>query len=209
MQSKWDCRSFVCIICWTVIECGSKKALREMQGWLLGGFRESGGNFPHHRPSAVVCQPPVAPLAAIVPTVVNQTAYESKLQSICLLMKPNSSQLSVDESTATSVASSCSEKVEPQQLGKAGPYQWQRHHGKKKTKQSWTSLSFSKNQMTKCVFVCLFACFCLFVFVFCFDYRATRTRKALLSFEKQMTRSSGAGPDSNKQTRIQLAFVFR
>lgn len=84
---------FACVICATVIECGSKKALRKTQGWLPGGFAESRGNFPHRRPSSVVCQPPLAPLAAIVPTAVNHAAYESEEQSIALLMNPNSSQL--------------------------------------------------------------------------------------------------------------------
>lgn len=56
----------------------------------------------------VVCQPPCASLAAIVPTVVNQAAYESKLQPICLPMKPNSSQLLVDESpTHLSLPAAC------------------------------------------------------------------------------------------------------
>lgn len=84
---------FGCVICSTLIECGSKKALRKTQGWLPGGFAESRGNFPHRRPSSVVCQPPLAPLAAIVPTAVNHAAYESKQQSIALLMNLNSSQL--------------------------------------------------------------------------------------------------------------------
>lgn len=61
-------------------------------GWLLGGFAESRGNFPRCQLNSVVCQPPLAPLAAIVPTAVNHTAYESEPQSIALLMKPNSSQ---------------------------------------------------------------------------------------------------------------------
>lgn len=61
-------------------------------GWLLGGFAESWGNFPRRQPNSVVCQPPLAPLAAIVPTAVNHVAYESEPQSIALLMKPNSSQ---------------------------------------------------------------------------------------------------------------------
>lgn len=87
------CWSFGCVICSTVIECGSKKALRKTQGWLPGGFAESRGNFPHRRPSSVVCQPLLAPLAAIVPTAVNHAAYESEQQSIALLMNPNSSQL--------------------------------------------------------------------------------------------------------------------
>lgn len=45
------------------------------------------------RPNSVVCQPPLAPLAAIVPTAVNHAAYESEQQSIAPLMNPNSSQL--------------------------------------------------------------------------------------------------------------------
>lgn len=81
------------VICATVIECGSKKALRKTQGWLPGGFAQSRGNFPHRRPDAVVCQPPLAPLAAIVPTAVNHALYESEEQSIARLMNPNSSQL--------------------------------------------------------------------------------------------------------------------
>lgn len=84
---------FACVICATVIECGSKKALRKTQGWLPGGFAQSRGNFPHRRPGAVVCQPPLAPLAAIVPTAVNHAVYESEEQSIARLMNPNSSQL--------------------------------------------------------------------------------------------------------------------
>lgn len=85
--------SWACVICATVIECGSKKALRKTQGWLPGGFAQSRGNFPHRRPAAVVCQPPLAPLAAIVPIVVNHALYESEEQSIARLMNPNSSQL--------------------------------------------------------------------------------------------------------------------
>lgn len=61
-------------------------------GWLLGGFAESGGNFPRCHLYSVVCQPPLALLAAIVPTAVNHAAYESEQQSIALLMNLNSSQ---------------------------------------------------------------------------------------------------------------------
>lgn len=61
-------------------------------GWLPGGFAESQGNFPRRHLNSVVCQPPLALLAAIVPTAVNHAAYESKPQSIALLMKVNSSQ---------------------------------------------------------------------------------------------------------------------
>lgn len=85
--------SWACVICATVIECGSKKPLRKTQGWLPGGFAQSRGNFPHRRPGAVVCQPPLAPLAAIVATAVNHALYESEEQSIAWLMNPNSSQL--------------------------------------------------------------------------------------------------------------------
>lgn len=61
-------------------------------GWLPGGFAECWGNFPRRQLNSVVCQPPLAPLAAIVPTAVNHAAYESELQSIAPLMNPNSSQ---------------------------------------------------------------------------------------------------------------------
>lgn len=61
-------------------------------GWLQGGFAESRGNFPRRQLNSVVCQPPLALLAAIVPTAVNHAAYESEPQSIALLMNPNSSQ---------------------------------------------------------------------------------------------------------------------
>lgn len=61
-------------------------------GWLLGGFVVSWGNFPRRQLNSIVCQPQLAPLAAIVPTAVNHTAYKSEPQSIGLLMKPNSSQ---------------------------------------------------------------------------------------------------------------------
>lgn len=129
MQSKWVCWGFVCFICWTVIECGSKKALGEIQGWLPRGFRKSQGNFPYRRPCSVVCQSPLASMAAIVPTVVNQAAYESKLQSICLLMKPNSSQLSgVESMTHLSLPAACINSYQ-QDILKA--YKSQHHRGEK------------------------------------------------------------------------------
>lgn len=61
-------------------------------GWLPFGFAESRGNFPCRQLNSVVCQPPLALLAAIVPTAVNHEDYESEPQSIAPLVNPNSSQ---------------------------------------------------------------------------------------------------------------------
>lgn len=61
-------------------------------GWLPFGFAERRGNFPCRQLNSVVCQPPLALLAAIVPTAVNHEDYESEPQSIAPLVNPNSSQ---------------------------------------------------------------------------------------------------------------------
>ena len=100
-------QTFVCVIYLAMIECGSKKegSAEDMGVWTdceapavaAVTTAESRGNFPrrHHRPSeagtASFVRHHLRPLAAIVPTAVNHVAYESKPQSIALLMNWSSS----------------------------------------------------------------------------------------------------------------------